>query len=458
MKRQEIEQAFQRDWKKNLADLNTFLSFPSISAQPDSRKDCQACAVWLAAHLTSIGLRARLLETGANPVVFAERAGSPDKPTILFYGHYDVQPIDPVDAWDTPPFTPTLKGGRIYCRGAQDNKGQIFAVINAVGMLLRNKQIDNPLKFFIEGNEEAGQSVVPLLPKWKKLLKSDILMVSDCDMDMTGVPAICMGLRGVIAMTATLTGPKNDLHSGQHGGVAPNPATAMARLVATLHKADGSIAIPGYYSGVRKPSRKEIEFAEASDLDEAEYKRLIGVPPVAGENHYSPVVRLGFRPTIEINGIHSGYGGEGSKTIIPASALLKLTSRIVAGQDPKKCVEMIITHLKKHAPDGLTLTVTGRGWAGAACKLDVNSPLAARARRILDTFGCGKTVFRWSGASIPIVPELARISGADPLLVGFGRDEDKIHAPNESYSIQQLKMNYVYTAAFLTENQATALA
>lgn len=446
----DCEKAFKARWNSTMVELKEFLSFASISADPVHHSDCIACAKWLARHLNKIGLSSRLLSTSSKPVVFAERKGRSDKPVVLFYGHYDVQPVDPLDAWRTPPFVPTLLDGRIYCRGAQDDKGQLFSVLKAIEFLVHSEALDCTIKVIIEGTEEcSGEGIDSFLPKWKKLLKADILMVSDSGMDLSGAPAIVMGLRGVAGLTATLSGPNNDLHSGVHGGVAPNPAMAMARLLASVHKADGSIAIPGYYAGVAGPTRKEKLMAKAMPFNAVAYRKATGVAPIGGEIRFSPVERLAFRPTIEVNGIHAGYGGEGNKTIIPSTALAKLTMRFVAGQDPWRCTELLAGFLQRNAPPGLKLTVTEKSAAGPGFRLNPDSPVVDRAVGILNGLGRGQTRFQWCGASIPIVAKLATISGAEPLLVGFGREEDKIHAPNESYSIDQLRMGFTYASQFL---------
>jgi acetylornithine deacetylase/succinyl-diaminopimelate desuccinylase-like protein len=259
-----------------------------------------------------------------------------------------------------------------------------------------------------------------------------------------------MGLRGIVNMEMTLTGPRHDLHSGMHGGMAPNPATEMARLVATLHNPDGSIAVEGLYDGVRDPTAREKKLANSIQFNADTYMTQTGVPPVAGEKRFTPVERTAFRPSIDINGIHSGYGGPGGKTIIPSRATAKLSVRLVASQDPAFCLECVVRHLEKHTPTGLNLAITEKSISGPGLQLDLDSPLAKKAAGVLNKVFGKDPAFMWEGASIPVVAALAKATGAEPLLVGFGLNEDRIHAPNESFSIEQFRMGYAYNLTMLS--------
>lgn len=452
MNKSELETHFDANHERYVEEWKTLLRFASISADPAYDDDCLECAQWLSRHLEHMGLDATLLETGRKPVVFAEHRGRVDKPTVLFYGHYDVQPVDPLDAWRTPPFEPTERNGRIYARGAEDNKGQFFYVLKAIETLVHQTSLDANVKVLLEGEEESGsQGISSRLGSWRELVQADILMVCDTGMVRTGAPTIIMGLRGVIFLAMQLTGPHNDLHSGVHGGTAPNVANAMARLIASLHAPDGAIAVKGYCDGVTPPSDAERALANAVPWDDALYRKQTGVPAVAGEAGFSPQERVGFRPTIDVNGMHSGYGGAGGKTIIPARAMAKLSSRLVAGQDPQRCLEMLREHLRARSPAGLELAFPEEGVAGPGFRLDPGSPLAAKAKRVLDQLTDKETVFLWEGASIPIVAELARVSGGEPLLAGFGQEEDRIHAPNESFPVEQFKLGYLYAGLLLSD-------
>ncbi|MFO7869825.1 MAG: M20/M25/M40 family metallo-hydrolase [Kiritimatiellia bacterium] len=451
-KLKDLEQAFARDKNRFLTEWGEFLRYPSISTDPSRHGDCLQCAEWLSGHLTGIGLESRLLQTSGKPVVFAEHSGSPGKPTIMFYGHYDVQPVDPIEEWDTPPFEPSLRGDRLYARGAVDNKGQIFYVIKALETLLGENNLDCSVKIVVEGEEESGsEGIAGALAEWKQRLGADILAVTDVHTVQSGAPTLIMGLRGIVHLTAKLSGPRHDLHSGMHGGKAPNPAREMAVLAASLHDDNGAIAVPGYYENVLSPTPDERRAANAGGADEKAYAEETGVPPSAGEKDFTPAERTGFRPSIDVNGIHAGYGGSGVKTIIPATALVKITSRLVPGQSPGKCLKAIEEHLRGRVPDGLHLNISEKGSAGGALKLDPSSPLARKARDILNRLSKTETVLLWEGASIPIIAALADISGAAPLIAGFGRESNNPHAPNEWFSLDQFKRGYLYAASLLSE-------
>ena len=438
---------FIEEWKE-------LLRFPSISTDPTHNTQCHDCAAWLQHHLEHIGFSASLLETPTKPAVFAERSGAPDLPTILFYGHYDVQPVDPVDAWITPPFEPDLRDGRLYARGAVDNKGQLFYALKALETLIQHNALTCPVKIILEGEEESGsQGMEHCLDTWRERLAADILVVTDSGTVQSGAPTIIMGLRGILHLTAELSGPSHDLHSGSHGGIAPNPGQAIAELAASLHSADGSIAVDGFYDGVLPPSPRELELATVAPFDATAYEAESGVPPIGGERNTSVAERLGFRPTLEVNGIRTGYAGPGMKTIIPATATLKLTARLVANQDPVHCMNAVIHHLNARVPPGLRLEIPEKDVAGPALKLNPDAPTIARAVTVLRSLSDQEPVFLWEGASIPIVARLAEVSTADPLLVGFGAEADRAHAPNESFSLDRFERGFRYVGSLLLELQ-----
>lgn len=441
---------FAANRDRYIAEWKELVSFPSISADPAHEADCVRCAEWISANLKRIGFESRLLPTSTKPVVYAARSGKAGRPVVLFYGHYDVQPIDPLDEWTSPPFAPEIRDGRLYGRGAQDNKGQLLYALKAMEALIRENALDVTVRIIIEGEEECGgHGISEVLARHADLFKADVLMITDTGTVDSGDPTITMSLRGVVHLTVRLSGPLHDLHSGVHGGVAPNPALHIARLMATLHNPDGSIAVAGFADSLVPPTELERTLLQTAPFDEARYRAQTGVAPVGGEQRFSPAERLGFRPTIEINGIHSGYGGSGIKTIIPASAEAKITSRLVAGQDPRHCLDCLVKHLEAHAPQGLRLDITERGVSGPGLKLNPESPLVAKAGRVLREVTGKKAVFRWEGASIPVVSELSHASGAEPLLIGFGGEADRIHAPNESFSLEQFRLGYLYVASML---------
>lgn len=441
---------FQRNQSRYLEQWKTFLSFRSISTDPAFEKPCRECVEWLRDHLTALGLSARVIETAGKPLLFAERPGKPGRPTVLFYGHYDVQPVDPVELWNTDPFTPELKDGRMYARGAQDNKGQVFYVIKAIEHLIASDNLDCSLKILIEGEEEIGSgSLSESLPELAPLLKADVMMVCDTGVLDRRFSTIMMGLRGIVSLEFRLKGPNYDLHSGVHGGVAKNPALEVARLLARLHHDDGSIAIPKFYDAVEPVDPEDRRLANELPIDAAWYRGQVGVDPSGGEQGYTPAERRGFRPTIEINGIYGGYAGEGRKTIIPSYAGAKISSRLVASQSPSAVLQSITDFLREHAPRDLEFQIIDAEPGGAAFRGKSTSPLIQKAREVLREVTPEGVLLNWEGASIPIVTGLAEATGAEPLLVGYGLEEDCIHAPNESFSLEQFEKGFLYTCMML---------
>ena len=443
-------------------DYFELLKMPTVGADPRHLRDCVRAATWLRQWLKGIGAEVELLlPTGGTyaeasvPVVFGMRKGDAGAPTVLVYGHYDVQPPDPLDLWQTPPFEPTLKDGRVYCRGAQDDKGQFFAFLCGVRALLADasRRTSVNLKFIFEGQEESGSGALFRLlddAAFRKRLAADVLLVSDTGAGADLRPAIVAGLRGVCHFTVKLTAANRDLHSGEYGGLAPNAAQGMAELITSLHNPDGSIAVPGFRDGIEPPTHEELAAAEAGFATEAQLADDIGTEPCGGQLGKSAVQRNGFDPTIEVNGIHSGYGGPGSKTVIPCEAIAKLSMRLVPGQRPVACYEAVKTHLKDRCPKGMRVSFPEDSGLSAALRLPLASPLFRLAEEILTEMDSRGPVFLWDGASIPVVSALKAASGAAPLLVGWGQPEDRIHAPNESYSLRQFARAKEWAMCILT--------
>ena len=437
------------DWLKSNDSKDYFelLKFPTIGAEKEHLKDCVQCATWLKKWLKSIGAEAELITADFNPpVVFAERRGEEGATTVLLYGHYDVQPADPLEAWQTPPFEPTVKeNGRVYCRGAQDDKGQIFAFLCGLRGLSKAKPggLQNlTIKIVLDGQEESGSiGLFKLLEdrEFRRRLAADVMLVCDTSAAADLRPAIVAGLRGVNHFTVTLTAANRDLHSGEYGGIAPNAAQGLIELIASLHNADGSLAVSGFRDGIEPPSHEELEAAEAGFATEDMYRQDIGTEPCGGQLGKTIVQRNCFEPTIEVNGIHSGYGGPGSKTVIPCHAIAKISTRLVPGQSPMQTYEAIKRHLKDHCPKGMQVELSELTGDAAGFRLPLNSPLFLLAKDVLDEMDPRGAVFQWDGASIPVVSALREASGAAPLLVGWGQPEDCIHSPNESYSIRQFE-------------------
>lgn len=435
---------FVQEWK----DL---LRFKSLSADPRYQPECVSCAEWLVRHLEGLGFKAELWPSATLPLVYGVLPGNPKKPTVLFYGHYDVQPPDPLDLWESPPFEPTLRDGRIYARGAQDNKGQLFYFLKALEALGAAGADLPTIKVLIEGEEESGSEAMhDGLEGWADALKADVLMVCDTGVIHPGVPTVTMGLRGIVHFEVKVHGPKIDLHSGVYGGVVFNPLQALASVVASLHAADGSVAVPGFYDGVREPSHEDRRLANEAPMDTNEISATLGVPLTGGENGLSAIERRGFRPTLEINGIGGGYQGAGSKTVIPSEGFAKISMRLVEGQDPERTLALVTKHVEGLATEGTRIEILHPVVGGPALQLSVKAPVVQSACQALrEAFG-REPVFMWEGASIPIVAKLAKRAGADPLLIGFGEEGDMIHAPNESFSLKQFESGYRYVTSFLS--------
>ncbi len=438
---------FVESWKE-------YVRIPSISSDPAYAPDCQRGAEWMRAYLERMGLKAQVFPSSGQPLVFAERAGDATLPTLLFYGHYDVQPADPLAEWTNPPFEPEVRDGRLYGRGALDNKGQTMAFLAGLETVLQAGTFSAPLKVIIEGEEESGSSGLfdsLQTEEWRKRLRADVLLVDDSEAYAPGIPAITMGLRGIIHLSVKLFGANFDLHSGLHGGIAPNPAMALARLLATIHNPDGSIAVKGFCDTITPLDEETRRLLRSAPFDQEKYEADFGIKALGGERGFTPEERLAFRPTIEVNGIHSGHGGPGQKTIIPAKAEAKITSRIVAGQDPVRSLALIEEHLRAHAPEGLRLVIDEKGGVHRALAVNPHSGLLKRAARVLEAAYQHKPVYLWCPGSIPIVVSLVEALGAEPLLVGFGLPEDRMHAPDESFSLVQFRDGFLYACLMLEE-------
>jgi acetylornithine deacetylase/succinyl-diaminopimelate desuccinylase-like protein len=434
-----------------LEELTSFLRFPSISTQPEHAPDLVACAEWLREKLTTIGLTATVHPTPGSPVVIASTPRDPAKRTVLVYGHYDVQPPDPLDGWTTPPFEPRIEEGRIYARGAADNKGQILAHILGVAQTLRERgSLPVNLIFLIEGEEEIGSpNLADFLRAHKEDLSCDLVAISDTAMAPGNKPALTYALRGIAAMELIVRGPARDLHSGLFGGAVANPATVVARLLASLHDDEGRVRIPGFYDAVRPLQPWErvaaADLEKASGGDEA-IKELAGVTELYGEKDFTTIERIGARPTAEVNGIGGGYQGAGTKTVLPKEAFAKLTFRLVADQDPALILAAAEEYLRNQTPPGVLLEII-TGHSGAAYQSDPNSPDGLAARKALaGAFGAEPLLLR-DGGSIPILATLKEILGIDSYLLGLANPDSRIHSPNENMLIENflggIRMNQI---------------
>jgi len=438
---------------KQLEDLFEFLRFPSISTNSNHAEDVQNCAQWLIDKLNSIGLTAELHETKQHPIVIARSEYDPAKKTCLIYGHYDVQPVDPIELWDSPPFEPEIRDGRIWGRGSTDNKGQILAHILGVEEALKETgTLPVNLIFLIEGEEEIGSpNLVPFLQQNKDLLKCDVIAVSDTGMVAEGVPTMGYGLRGITCCEVTVRGPSGDLHSGVHGGAVANPATAVARLVASLHDDAGRIQIDGFYNDVRELEQWERDmWSKVPGMSDSDTIALTGSPSVFGEPGYTSAERLWARPTAEVNGIAGGYQGEGSKTVIPAESMAKFSFRLVPDQEPEDIAKKVTAHLEKHCPAGVTIEVV-TGHHGKPYICDPHSENGKAGQEALRKAFQTEPVLIREGGSIPIIQDLKEILGVDSLMLGLALPDCQIHAPNENYYIENFEAGIRLNKALLHE-------
>ncbi len=427
-----------RNRERFLQQLCDYVRFPSVSAQMQHRKDLKQCAQWLVDHCRRIGLDARLVPTAGNPVVVAKtkRRKGTAKPCYMVYGHYDVQPPDPLDLWQTPPFEPRIEGRSLFARGSSDNKGQNFAHLCAVEAFLQTgTELPCDLVFVIEGEEEVGsKNLAPFLKEHRDELNCHSVVVSDTGMPSKKHPALTYALRGIVAVEIRLDGPSRDLHSGIWGGTVNNPAMALCQLLAQLRDKNGRVAIPGFYDDVKPLSAFERKQFARLPMTQKEYRDFLGVPELFGEKGFTPFEQRAARPTIEINGLTSGYQGEGSKTIVPAWASAKLTFRLVPDQDPDKIRKHIVRHLKKLCPRTVRLTVkTGHG--GEPYLVSPESDIAQAGLRALKRAFGREPILMREGGSIPIVNAFKNILGAETLLLGLGLPDDNPHSPNEKFDL-----------------------
>lgn len=428
-------------------DYFRFLAFRSISTEPEFKGELIDCANWVVSYLSASGFSAKLVPTAGHPIVFAERIVDPSKETLLIYGHYDVQPVDPLELWESDPFVPTERDGKVFARGAVDDKGQIFYAMAALRAL---NDLKGPLpvniKFCIEGEEEAGsEGLSSELPKLKELFKADSLLVVDFDAYNETTPAINLGVRGIMSMDVTLTGSKSDLHSGLCGGIAYNPNRAIVELLAKLYDDSGRVAVDGFYDGVVEPSEEEKKVYPPQH-DEVYYREQFGIEAFGAEKGRSLQEANIFRPTLEINGIGGGYSGPGFKTVIPAKAVAKISCRLVPNQDPVKIGQLIKVFLEKHSVKGMKLDVTLHSGA-RAFRANAHSKLAMAVSGAA-TEVCGKECRHvLSGASIPVVAALANVLGVETVGMGYGLPTDQIHAPNEHFDFRRFQLGFLTVAS-----------
>jgi acetylornithine deacetylase/succinyl-diaminopimelate desuccinylase-like protein len=433
---------FEKYRGKLLEDFFSFLRFETIGTDSRFTPQVRACCNWLRHYLEDVGLTTEVWETNGHPVLYSSwlKAG-PDKPTVLIYNHYDVQPVDPANLWESAPFVPTIRNGEIFARGAVDNKGQCFFVLTALRALLeRDGRLPVNVKLFIEGEEESGShGSQKVLSDKQEELAADYLFVVDAGMRGPGKPAVTLGCRGITAMTVVLTGSNTDLHSGENGGIVYNPNHALVELLAKIRNDKGRVVIPGFYDDV-VPISEEDRAELCFDFDPKEFEALFHAKPSGGENDYSPLESAWLRPTFEINGISGGYTGEGFKTVIPGQTMAKISCRLVPNQIPEKITKLVSDYLAQNVPPGLKIKVTVEGGGGKPVRATTASKGTKAAAEAYAEV-CGMPCeYILTGGSIPISAELAEVSGANTVYLGYGLPDDNIHAPNEHFGIDRLKL------------------
>jgi len=442
---------YQENQAAFLEGLKTFLRIPSISTLSEHKPDIQRAAEFVLAELRGAGLTGELIEGEGNPLVYAEWTGAPGKPTLLMYGHYDVQPPDPLDEWKSPPFEPDVRGEDIFARGSSDDKGQTYILVKAVEGLLKTRgKLPVNVKFLIEGEEETGgEHIESYVARKPARLACDAAVICDTEMFAPELPTICIGLRGIVYTELHVEGANHDLHSGVYGGAAPNPLQAMAEIICALKDRDGHILIPGFYDRVVPPSAKEPEAWARLPFDEREYtEKEMGARELVGEPGVPLFERLWARPTLEVHGIRGGFTGEGAKTVIPARAVAKISTRLVADQDPKEAAAQLKRAVAKACPRGVTAELKAVHSAPPSLVNPDNRFIHAAADAMSEVFG-RPTVYIRSGGSIPIVAAFEQSLGIPSVMMGFGLPDDNLHAPNEKLHLPNFYRGIEAVARYL---------
>jgi acetylornithine deacetylase/succinyl-diaminopimelate desuccinylase-like protein len=433
-----IEQYIEENKDRFLKELFGLIQIPSISSIAENKPDMlKAAEYWKKLLLEAGADRAQVYESDGNPVTYGEKIIDPSKPTVLIYAHMDVMPVDPINLWTSPPFEPEIRDGKIWGRGAEDNKGQSFMHAKAFELMVRTNTLPCNVKFMIEGEEEIGS---PNLGKWceqhKEMLKADIILVSDTSMIARDMPSITTGLRGLAYWQVEVTGPNRDLHSGLYGGAVANPINVLAKLIAQMTDEKGRITIPRFYDDVLDISAEERALLAQAPFNLETYKKSIAVDEISGEEGYSTTERTGIRPSFDVCGIWGGYMGEGAKTVMPSKAFAKISTRLVPNQDHEKIAILFKEHFESIAPKSVKVEVTSlHGGQAYGCPITVPAYQAAE-KAYLDTYGKRPVPVR-SGGSIPIISTFEKVLGIKSILMGFGLDSDAIHSPNENFPLEQ---------------------
>ena len=452
----DLKEYIEANKERFLDELFELIRIPSISAESEHKDDMVRCAAkWRELLLGAGADKAEVMPTDGNPVVYGEKIIDAAKPTVLVYGHYDVMPVEPLDLWRTSPFEPVIKDGKIWARGADDDKGQSFMQAKAFEFMVKTGQLPCNVKFMIEGEEEIGSgSLYAFCEKHKEMLKADVILVCDTSMIARDVPSITSGLRGLCYWEVEVTGANHDLHSGIYGGAVANPINVLCKMIADLHDADGHITIPGFYDDVLVISDEERALMAQAPFDLEQYKKDLDIREVRGEKGYSTKERTGIRPCLDVCGIWGGHTGEGSKTVLPSKAYAKISTRLVANQDYEKISKMFKEYFEAAAPGYVTVKVTPcHGGAAYVAPLDLAAYKAAE--KAMETVYGKRPIPTRSGGSIPIVAGFEKILGIKSILMGFGLGSDDIHAPNENYPLEQF-FNGIETIPYFYEYFASA--
>jgi acetylornithine deacetylase/succinyl-diaminopimelate desuccinylase-like protein len=416
-----------------LSELKELLAIPSVSTNKENAGDVKRCAEWVAGHMKGTGLEnVQIYPTAGHPIVYGDWLHARGKPTVLLYGHYDVQPPEPLELWESPPFEATVRGDNLYARGAADDKGQVFIHLKSIEAYLKNTAaLPVNIKLLIEGEEEIGSdNLEKFIKENKKLLKADLVVISDSSMFAKGIPSLCYGLRGITYMQIDLVGPNKDLHSGSFGGTVHNPIQALAEIIAQLHDKKGRISIPGFYDDVRPLTKKERKAFEKLPWSNKKYAKELGVKKLYGEKGYTTLERVWARPTLECNGIWGGFTDEGAKTVLPSKASAKISMRLVPDQNSTKIAKLFEKYIKKIAPKTVSVSLQDMH-GGEPVITPLDSPGVQAAIAALEKGFGKKPLFQREGGSIPIVVQFKELLGLDSVLLGFGLPDENAHAPNE---------------------------
>lgn len=444
-----IREYISSNQERFLSELFEWLRIPSVSADSRHKGDVRKAAEFLKDKLVAAGAdRVEICETKGHPIVYGEKIINPELPTVLVYGHYDVQPADPVNLWDSPPFEPVIKDGKIFARGACDDKGQVYMHVKAFEIMMKHNLVPCNIKFMIEGEEEVGSDNLGIFVRENKSkLKADVILISDTALISLEHPSITTGLRGLSYMEVEVTGPNRDLHSGVYGGAVANPINILCSMIDSLHDENRHVTIPGFYDKVAELTASDREALNKAPFDLKEYKKELDIEEILGEKGYTTLERTGVRPTLDVNGIWGGYTGEGAKTVLPSKASAKISMRLVPDQNSKEITELFTKHFLSIAPKGVKVKVTAHH-GGEPAVTPTDSPAYKAASKAFEEVWGKSPIPTRDGGSIPIVALFKRELGLDTVLMGFGLDSDAIHSPNEHYGVKNFMLGVETIVAF----------